>query len=365
MFLSAFSHVDFRRTLEFLRPELRPQFAADYCRVFALFIKNQILTLSIATTLGSAGMTTAQAQNGVSRGGMPATFPTKPIRWVTGGGPDAMARILGQKFTEAWGQQIVIEERGGGGGMMSADLVSRATPDGYTLLLATGTHAISPNFFKTPYDIERDFAPVSLLGTITFILSVNPSLPAKSVDELLTLARARPGEINYTSGGTGSPAHIIAEFLRLKTGISVVHVPYRTVGQAVTGLLGNQAQFMFVVSPASVPQIKAGRLRGLAVTALKRSVAMPELPTMIEAGVGDFEALAWNGLMVPTKVPAAIVSKLHAESVRSLQLADVQERIAALGFDAVGSTPHDFAKFLKAELEKWARVAKATGAKAE
>ena len=298
-------------------------------------------------------------------GGTAANYPTKPIRWVTGGGPDAMARILGQKFTEAWGQQIVIEERGGGGGMMSADLVSRATADGYTLLLATGTHTISPNYFKTSYHMERDFAPVSLLGVITFILCVHPSLSVKSVDELLALAKARPGEINYTSGGTGSPAHIITELLRLRTAINVVHVPYKTVGQAVIGLLGNQAQFMFVVSPASVPQIKAGRLRGLAVTTLKRSSAVPDLPTMVEAGVPDFDAAAWNGMLVPAKTPRDIINKLQAESARSLRLPDVQEKITALGFEAVGGTPAEVAKFLKAELDKWARVAKATGAKAE
>ena len=321
-------------------------------------VLKQILTV---TLLALVGTPPAHAQGG----GTAANYPHKPIRWVTGGGPDAMARILGQRFTEAWGQQIVIEERGGGGGMMSADLVSRATPDGYTLLLATGTHTISPNYFKMNYHIERDFAPVSLLGVITFILCVHPSLPAKSVDELLALAKARPGEINYTSGGTGSPAHIITELLRLRTAINVVHVPYKTVGQAVIGLLGNQAQFMFVVSPASVPQIKAGRLRGLAVTTLKRSIAVPELPTMVEAGVPDFDAAAWNGLLVPAKTPRDIINKLQAESARGLRLPDVQEKITALGFEAVGGTPAEFAKFLKAELDKWARVAKATGAKAE
>lgn len=324
---------------------------------FHKIFHTQILTVIFLT----ASVCAAYAQSSATRSG---PYPNKPIRWVTGGGPDAMARILGQKFTDAWGQQIVIEERGGGG-MLSADLVSRATPDGYTLLLATGTHTISPNYFKMSYDMERDFAPVSLLGTITFILSVHPSLPVKSVDELLALAKTKPGEINYTSGGTGSPAHIITEYLRLKTGINVVHVPYRTVGQAVTGLLGNQAQFMFVVSPASVPQVKAGRLRGLAVTALKRSPAVPELPTMVEAGVPGFEALAWNGLLVPAKTPRTIVDKLQAEAAKNLKLPDVQERITALGFEAVGNTPQAFATFLKSELEKWARVAKATGAKAE
>ena len=312
-----------------------------------------------ATTAAHAALPTATDADAVGN------FPRKPIRWITGGGPDAMARILGQKFTDAWGQQIVVEERGGGGGMLSAELVARATPDGYTLLLATGTHTISPNYFKVPYSMERDFAPVSLLGTITFILCVNPAVPVKSVEELLALAKAKPGEINYTSGGTGSPAHIITEFLRLKTGINVVHVPYKTVGQGVVGLLGNQAQFMFVVSPASVPQIKAGRLRGLAVTTRKRSAAIPELPTMIEAGIADFDAAAWNGLLVPAKTPRNIINKLQAEAAKSLKLPDVQEKITALGFETVASTPQEFAVFLKTELDKWARVAKATSAKTE
>ena len=292
-------------------------------------------------------------------------YPYKPIRWVTGGGPDAMARILGQKITDAWGQQVVVEERGGGGGMLSAETVSRATPDGYTLLLATGTHTISPNYFKLSYDMQRDFTAVSLLGTITFILSVHPSLPVNNVQELIALARAKPGTLNYTSGGNGSPGHIIMEYLRLKAPMNVVHVPYKSVGQAITGLIGNQAQIMFGVSPASVPQIKAGRLRGLAVSTLKRSAAMPDLPTLVEAGIPDFDAAAWNGLMVPAKTPRDIVSKLHAKVTADLKLPDVIERTQGLGFENIGSTPVEFANHIKAELDKWARVAKATGAKAE
>jgi tripartite-type tricarboxylate transporter receptor subunit TctC len=313
----------------------------------------------IGTLLLLAATANSQSSDTVQR------FPYKPIRWVTGGGPDTMARILGQKMTAAWGQQVVVEERGGGGGMLSADVVARATPDGYTLLLATGTHAISPNYFKVPYDMARDFATVSLLGTITFVLSVHPSLTVTGVQELIALARARPGSINYTSGGNGSPAHIIMEYLRLKAPMNVVHVPYRTVGQAVTGLLGNQAQAMFVVSPAAVPQIKAGRLRGLAVTTLKRSPALPELPTMVEAGIVDFDAAAWNGLMVPAKTPRATINKLHARVTADLKQPDVVERTQALGFELVGSSPPQFAAFLKAELDKWGRVARATGAKVE
>src|SRR4051812_26021318 len=184
-------------------------------------------------------------------------YPSKPIRIVTGGGPDAMARLLGPKMTATWGQQIVIEERGGGG-ILSGETVARASPDGYTLLLATTTHTMNPNFFKLTYDLMRDFAPVTLLGKISFVLSVHPSVPVKSVDDLIKLARARPGELNAGSGGNGSPAHLIIELFKSRTGVNIVHVPYKTVAQGVTALIGDQVQVDFVVGPSAVPQIKAG-----------------------------------------------------------------------------------------------------------
>ena len=228
------------------------------------------------------------------------TYPVKPIRWLTGGGPDAMARILGQRFSEAWGQQVLVEERGGGGGMLSAEVVARAAPDGYTLLLATGTHTINPNFFKLSYDMVRDFTPVTLIATIPFVLTVHPSLPVKTVSELIALAKARPAELNYTSGGNGSPGHLIAEMFKTMTGVNIVHVPYKTVAQGVTGLIAGQAQVMFTVGPSAVPQIQSGRIRGIAVTTLKRSKSLPDLPTVAESGLPGFEAPAWNGVLVPT-----------------------------------------------------------------
>jgi len=292
-------------------------------------------------------------------------YPAKPIRWVTGGGPDAMARIMGQKFTDAWGQQVVIEERSGGGGMLSAEAVAKAPADGYTLLLATGTHTINPNFFKLSYDMVRDFTPVTLIATISFVLSVHPSLPVKSVSELVKLAKSRPGELNYASGGNGSPGHLIGELFKSMTATDIVHVPYKSVAAGVVGLIGGQVQVDFVVSPSAVPQIKAGRIRGLAVTTLKRSASLPELPTLAESGLPGFDAPAWNGLLVPAGTPAPVVAKLHAEIVRNLKMPDVLERIAVLGFEPVGSTPNDFGEFIKAELAKWARVAKVAGAKVE
>jgi len=292
-------------------------------------------------------------------------YPVKPIRFVTGGGPDAMARILGPKFTAAWGQQVVVEERGGGGGMISAETVARASPDGYTLLLATGTHTINPNFFKLSYDMTRDFAPVTLLGTIPFVLSVHPAVPATTVDELVKLARAKPGELNYGSGGNGSPGHLIGEMFKSRTGVNIVHVPYKTVAQGVTALIGEQVQVNFVVGPSAVPQIRAGRIRPLAVTTAKRSASLPEVPTIAEAGLAGFDAPAWNGVLVPARTPRPVIAQLHAEIVKDLKLPDVLERITALGFEPVGSTPEVFGVFLKAELAKWAKVAKEIGAKAE
>ena len=292
-------------------------------------------------------------------------YPVKPIRFVTGGGPDAMARILGAKLTETWGQQIVIEERSGGGGMLSAETVARASADGYTLLLATGTHTINPNFFKLSYDMLRDFAPVTLLGTIPFVLAVNPSVPAKSLDELIRLANAKPSELNYGSGGNGSPGHLIGEMFKSRTGANIVHVPYKTVAAGVTGLIGEQVQVMFTVAPSAVPQIKAGRIRPLGVTTLQRSASLPEVPTIAESGLPGFEAPAWNGVLAPARTPQAVIAKLHAELVKDLRLPDVRERIAALGFEPAGSTPQEFGDFVRSELAKWAKVAKESGARAE
>jgi len=292
-------------------------------------------------------------------------YPVKPIRWLTGGGPDAMARILGQRFSEAWGQQVLVEERGGGGGMLSAEVVARAAPDGYTLLLATGTHTINPNFFKLSYDIVRDFTPVTLIATIPFVLTVHPSLPVKTVGELIALAKARPAELNYTSGGNGSPGHLIAEMFKTMTGVNIVHVPYKTVAQGVTGLIAGQAQVMFTVGPSAVPQIQSGRIRGIAVTTLKRSKSLPDLPTVAESGLPGFEAPAWNGVLVPTGTPPVIINKLHAEIMKNLKQQDFLDKIAVLGFEPVGSTPAEFGDFVKAELAKWAKVARDSGAKAE
>jgi tripartite-type tricarboxylate transporter receptor subunit TctC len=301
------------------------------------------------------GAVTAQAQQ----------YPVKPIRFVTTSGPDALPRLLGQKFTAAWGQQVLIDPQAGGGGMVSASVVVKAPPDGHTLLLATGAHTISPSFLKLPYDMARDFAPVSLVAIIPFVLAINPSLPPKSVQELIKLARARPGELNYGSGGNGSPGHLFAEMFKSLTGVNVVHIPYKTLGNAVTDLVSGQVQLMFTVGPLALPQVQGGRLRALAVTTVKRYSVLPNVPTMSEAGVAGYEAMSWNGVLVPAGTPQAVIDRLHGEIVKAMKSPDMLERVAALGYEPMASSPREFGEFIKAELAKWAKVARESGAKAE
>lgn len=292
-----------------------------------------------------------------------ATYPVKPIRFVVGGSPEAVPRILGEKITQHWRQQVLVDQRGGAGGTIAADFVAHAPADGYTLLLCTSTHMMTPYFYDVSYDMVRNFEPVTEIASTSFVLSVHPSLPARSIKALIRLAKEKPGEINYGSSGNGSPAHLIGKMFRIATGTNIVHIPYRTVAAAVTDLMSGQVQMMFVVSTAAVPQIEAGRIRGLAVTALKRSPVVPDLPTLDEAGVRGFEATAWYGVLVPAGTPATVVSRLHDEIVGDLRQPDVLHRITNLGLEPVGSSQQEFGAFVKAELAKWGKVAKASGAR--
>ena len=291
-------------------------------------------------------------------------YPAKPIR-VVSVSMDAAMRIVGQKLTDAWGQQIVIDQRTGAGGIIAAEFVSRAPADGYTLLMATSTHTMTPNFYKISYDMAKDFAPVTQMAAASFVLSVHPSLPVKTVKELVALAKQRPGVMNYGSGGGGSPGHLIGEMLRLQTGINIVHVPYKSLAQAVTELVSGQLQLMFVVSTAAMPQLQAGRIRGLAIASARRSNVVPDVPTMAEAGIRDFEATGWYGILAPAGTPAPITARLHDEIAKALKLPDVVQRLAGLGLDTVGSSQQEFGEFVRTELAKWSRIAKASGAKVE
>src|SRR5258706_5882252 len=269
------------------------------------------------------------------------SYPAKPIRFIVGPGPDALARVIGQQITQDWGQPVIIDQRGGGGGTISAEAVAKATPDGYTLLVATGTHTINPSMYKVSYDMVRDFAPVTLLASTPFILAVHPSVPANSVGELIQLAKSRPGTLNYGSGGSGTPPHLAAELFKTLAGVNMVHVPYKTVAAAITDLIAGQLQVMFTVGPAGLPQMRAGRIRGLAVSTAKRSAFAPQLPTLAEAGLTPFNVFGWNGLIAPARTPRPVLARLHREITTALLLSEVRERAAGFGFETVRKSPEE------------------------
>ena len=293
------------------------------------------------------------------------SYPSKPIRFIVGPGPDSLARLFGQKMTEAWGQPVLVEQRGGGGGTISAEAVAKAPPDGYTLLLATGTHTINPSLYKTAYDMVKDFAPVTLLGSTPFILCVHPSVEAKSVAELIRLAKEKPGMLNYGSGGAGTPPHLATELFKSMAGVQLVHVPYKTVPAAITDLIGGQLQAMFTVGPAGLPQIRAGRLRGLAVSTAKRSAFAPELPTVAESGLPGYDVFGWNGVLATGGTPRPVIEKLNALFVGAMKDSEVRSRMAGFGFEPIGNSPEAFGAFVKEDIARWAKVAKESGAKVE
>jgi tripartite-type tricarboxylate transporter receptor subunit TctC len=291
-------------------------------------------------------------------------YPVKPIRIVVGGSPDAVPRILGAKIAEHWGQQLVVDQRGGAGGTIAAEIVARAPADGYTLLMCTSSHTMNVNFYKVAYDMMRDFAPVTTVAATGFVLAVHPSVSAHTVQELIALAKQKPGTLNFGSGGTGSPAHLIGEMFRMQTGANMVHVPYKTVAEAVTDVIAGQTHTMFVVSTAAMPQITGGRIRGLGVTTLRRSPVVPDLPTLDEQGLTGFEATAWYSFIAPAGTPAAIRELLHQEIARDVALPEVAGRFATLGLDPMVLPPDEFGRFMKSELDKWKTVAAAAKANA-
>ena len=305
-------------------------------------------------------------------GGVPAyaQYPGKPVRMIVpfppGGGTDTLARIMAQKLGEVLGQQVVIDNRPGGGTNIGAELAAKAAPDGYTVLMGNVSHAINVTLYgKLNYDFIKDFAPVSLLASTPNILVVHPSVPAKSVKELIAVARARPGELDYASSGSGTSSHLSAELFSLMAGIKMTHVPYKGGGPAVIALVGGQCSVGFATTPSVISHVKSGRLRGLAVTSAKRSPSTPELPTVSEAGMAGYESSTWYGFLVPARTSGDIVARLHAESVKLLKQADVRERIESAGFETIGNAPEEFAAYIRSEIEKWSKVVKASGARAD
>jgi len=298
-------------------------------------------------------------------------YPSKPIRFVVafppGGGTDLVARTIAPRLAERLAQQVVVDNRPGAGGNLGTEIVAKSAPDGYTMLMGSvGPLAINASLFaRLPFDPLKDLAPVTLAASTPNILVVHPSLPVASVHELIALAKARPGAINFASSGQGTPAQLAGELFNSMAGVKMVHVPYKGAAPALADLLGGQVQVMFSTMPPALPHVTAGRLRALAVASLKRSPAAPGLPTIDEAALPGFEATTWHGVMVPAATPSAVVAKLHGDIVAVLRMPDVTERLSSQGAEAIGSTPQEFASYIKTETAKWAKVIRESGAKAE
>jgi len=318
----------------------------------------QILAVILsASAIVAAGHAVAQSN-----------FPTKSVRIIVGfppGGPsDIVARLLGQKLTETLGKSVVVENVPGAAGNIGADRVAKAVPDGYTLGLTNeAAIVINPSLYRLPYDPLKDFAPITQVVVSALMLVVHPSLPAKNVRELVALAKARPGELTFASGGSGNQVHLAGELLKFMAGIDISHIPYKGVALAIPDLLGGRVTMMFSPIAVALPVVREKKLRGLAVTSLRHAPAVPELPTMDESGFRGFETTPWFGLLAPAATPAAIVRKLHLETDKVLALADVRAKFADLGMDIIGNSPDEFATAIRSELPKWAKLIKESGIK--
>jgi tripartite-type tricarboxylate transporter receptor subunit TctC len=302
--------------------------------------------------------------------GVAQTWPTHPVRIIVpfapGGPTDVMARILAQKLSESLGQQFVVENRAGAGGNIGMNLAAKAAPDGYTILFASSSYVVNPSLYaKAGYDPYKDFAPVTVAAASPNVLVVHPSVAAKNVQELVALVRANAGKFNYAQPGTGTTPHLSGELFRLAFKLDLVNVPFNGAGPAVTATLGNQTPVAFVAVPPAMPHVRSGALRALAVTSARRTASLPDVPTMGESGAAGQEAETMQGVLFPAAIPREIVERLHREIVRAVALPEVKERLSALGFDPVANTPEEFAAYIRAEVDKWAKVIREANIKIE
>ncbi len=296
-------------------------------------------------------------------GAMSQDYPSRPIRLIVpftpGGGTDILARAIGQKLSESFGQQVVVDNRAGAGGTIGAELAAKAAPDGNTLLMVSASYAVNASLYKLSFDPVRDLAPVTLVASVPFMLIATPSLPAGNVKELIALAKARPNSLNYASSGSGSSPHLAGEMLKMMAAIEMVHVPYKGGGPAVADLMGGQVQLMFNTILQSLPFIKSGKLKALAVGSAKRSPAAPDVPTIAESGVPGYDFSNWFGVLAPAATPKAVITKLQGEIARHLTGPELRKRLAAEGAEVVGSSPEDFGRTMRADIEKYAKIIKA------
>ena len=294
-------------------------------------------------------------------------YPGRPIRMIVpfppSGSTDIMARVLAQKLTERLGQQVIVDNRGGAGGTIGMELAAKAPPDGYTLMMSTSiTHTVGVSLYsKLPYNVLTDFAPITMAASVPLLVVVNPSVPARSVKELIALAKARPGQLNYASPGNGTSGHLAAEMFKSMAGVDVVHVPYKGGGPAVMDLIGGQVQMLILSAVATLPHVKSGKLRALALTSLTRSPDLPNISTVSESGLPGYEVVLWYGVFAPAKTPKAIVTRLNQDVVRIMQSPEIGARLASEGGRPVGNTPEQFQEIIKADVAKWAKIVKDAG----
>jgi tripartite-type tricarboxylate transporter receptor subunit TctC len=320
-------------------------------------IKSRVL-VGIAVCVAATG---ALAQN----------YPARAVRvvvpWTPGGTADLLARLASQKFTESMGQQFVVDNRPGAGGLIGTEQVAKSAPDGHTLLLATtAPNSVAVSLYsKIPFDPVRDFASISLIATTCYVLSVHPSMPVGNAKQLVALAKARPGQLTFSSPGAGTPNHLSGEMFKMLTGVDMQHVPYKGSAQAIADVIGGQIAMSFENIVVASPYVKSGRIKALAVTSAKRASALPNVPTIAESGVPGFEAVGWFGVVAPAAIPKDILTKLNQELVRTLATNDIKERISSLGAEVVSTTPEGMDQFNRAQIALWGKVVKASGARAE
>jgi tripartite-type tricarboxylate transporter receptor subunit TctC len=307
----------------------------------------------------------------MTAGALAQDYPARSVRLIipfaTGGSNDILGRLIAMHLTESLGQQVVVDNRGGAGGSIGVELAAKSPPDGYTIVIGhIGTFAVNPTLYrKLAYDPIKDFQPISLLAKVPNIMVVHPSVPAKSVQELIALAKAKPGSLVYGSGGNGGAGHLATEYFKLLAKVDLVHVPYKGTGPAIIDLLAGQTQLVFAGVPGISAQVKAGKLRPLGVSTVKRLTVFPNVPTIAEAGVPGYEATQWYGVLAPAGVAKPVVARLNQEILKALQTTQMQERLAADGAEPLPSTPEDFQTFIKAEIARWAPVIKAAGIRAD
>ncbi len=297
-----------------------------------------------------------------------AAFPSRPVRFIVpfppGGGADVIGRIVSQKLVDKWGQQVVIDNRAGAGGNIAAELAAAAPPDGHTIYQFNIANAIAVGLYKKlNYDPIKDFSAVTLMASSPFILLAHPSLKVATLQELITLAKSQPGKLVYASSGNGGPSHLATELLKTMTGINLTHVPYKGVALVLNDLMSGQVQLMFTIPASAVPHMKTGRLKGLAVSGAKRTALAPEIPTVAESGVPGYDATTWYAVVAPAGTPQPIINKLHADITQVLQSPDVREKLTSAGVEVIGGTPEQLAQFIKAEVAKWTRLVKFSGAR--